>query len=181
VNIKCICPPKGDAVRHPGGDTIEFREALDFRAVATIRWAIAIERETDPNASLAEQFGLITEHYVLEGVQSWSVVDAEGKPVDCTKAAIRTLLMPTAQAQLVGDAAEERYQAVMLPLLNGESTSSPPTPTTDSTSPTTGSSEKAPRQLKPSSTSTTPTDATETTSSSLDGVSSSSQSSVSAA
>ncbi len=179
--ITCICPPKGDATRHPDGDTINLRDKLDFRAVATIRWAIAIAQETDPDASLAEQFGIITEHYVLEGVESWSLVDDKGKPVEVTKKEIRERLLPHPQAQLIGDAAEALYQAVMLPLLRGESMSSPPTPTTESTSPTTGSSEKAPRPLRRSSTSTSRTAATETTSTSLDGVSSSSQSSASAA
>ena len=181
MNIPCICPRKGDAVRHPGGDTIELKDKLDFRAVATIRWAIAIAQETDPGASMAEQFGLITEHYVLEGVASWSLVDDKGKPVEVTKAAIREHLLPHPEAQAVGDAAEARYQAVMLPLLRGESTSSPPSPTTESTSPTTGSSEKARKPSKPSLTSISQTDATATTSSSLDGDFSSSPSSASAA
>lgn len=181
MKISCICPPKGDAVRHPDGDTITLRDKLDFRAVATIRWAIAITQETDPGASMAEQFGLITEHYVLEGVESWSLVDEKGRPVEVSKANIRERLLPHPEAQRVGDEAEARYQAVMLPLLRGESPSSPSTPTTGSTSPPTGSSEKAPKRSRRSLTSITPMAATETTSNSLDGVSSSSLSSESAA
>ena len=132
MKIDCICPPKDGAVRHPDGDSITFREKLDFRAVATIRWAVAINRETDPGVSLAEQFGLISELYVLEGVESWTLVDARGKPIEVSKPAIREHLLPFDQAQFVADYAEGLYQEVMLPLLRAASTSSEPTPTNGS-------------------------------------------------
>ena len=167
--------------RHPDGDTITFREKLDFRAGATIRWAVAINRETDPGVSLAEQFGLISELYVLEGVESWTLVDARGKPIEVSKPAIREHLLPFDQAQFVADYAEGLYQEVMLPLLRAASTSSEPTPTNGSTSPTTGSSPSPRKPLRRSLTSITPTAGIEATSSSLAGVSSSSQSSESAA
>lgn len=182
VQIPCICPLKGDERRHPDGDTITLRDKLPFAAVSTIRWSVAIQRETDPATTIAEEFGTISEFYVLFGIAAWTLVDVTGKPIEVSKAAIRVhLLTVDGPAQIVSDAADDLYQAVMLPLLRGASTSSPPSSTTESTSPPTGSLEKPPRRSKPSSITPTPTAATETTSSSLDGASSSSLSSATAA
>ena len=181
VSIPCICPPKGDEVRHPDGDTVTLREALDFHAVTTIRWASAVIRESDPGADVAEYLASTTEHYILFGIADWTVVDAKNKPLAVTKPAIRELILGhPVVGQIVGDKADEAYGAVMLPLLNPAWTSSPPTPTDESTSPTSQST-KPPKRSKPSSISTIPTDVTGTTSSSLDGDSSLSPSSVSAA
>lgn len=182
VLIACICPPKGDAVRHPDGDTVTLRATLPFTSVSAIRWSIAVQREVDPGVSLAEQFGVISELYLLGGVESWTVVDEKGKPVEPSKPEIRSrLLTAQSQAQMVGDAADDLYQAVMLPLLNQASTFSPPSPTDESTSPPSGASKSPPKPSRRSSISTIRTGDTEVTSSSLDGVSSSSQSSASAA
>jgi hypothetical protein len=182
VQIACICPPKGGEVRHPDGDTVTLLEALPFTTVSAIRWSIAIQRESDPRVTLAEQFGVISELYILGGVSGWTVVDEKGKPVEASKPEIRArLLTAPSQAQMVGDAADDLYQAVMLPLLNQASTYSPPSPKTESTSQPTGSPKSHRKPSSRSLTSITPTGATETTSSSLDGVSSASQSSATAA
>jgi hypothetical protein len=184
VTIRCICPPKGDAPRHPDGDTVVLRDKLGCQGVAAIRWAVAIQKETNPQASLAETFGLLTEQYVLAGVESWTLVDDKGKPVAVDAASIRAhLLTPEHidEAIAVADVADDLYLAVVLPLLTGSSTSSPPTPTTGSTSPRTGSSAKRPKRSKPSSISTIPTGGTVVTSNSLEFDSNSSQSSESAA
>ncbi len=182
VQIPCICPPKGDEVRHPSGDTVTLREKLPFQAVAAIRWAVGIQKTTDPRASIADTFGLLTEHYVMAGVEAWTVVGDNNKPIEVTPDALRDVLLAQIDAAItVADKADDLYQAVMLPLLLGSSTSSPSTPTTGSTSRTTGRSARHPKRSKPSSTTTTRTDGTETTSTSLALVSSSSQSSESAA
>lgn len=182
VLIPCICPPKGDAVRHPDGDIVTLRETLGFQAVVTLRFAVQVTKENDPNASIAQILGVLSEHYILAGVESWTVVDDKNKPVEVTPTALRERLLTNLDAAMtVADKADDLYLAVMLPLLNRVSTSSPPTPTSGSTSPTTGTSDTPRKPSKRSSISTIPTAGTEATSSSLDGVSSSSQSSESAA
>lgn len=182
VSIPCICPPKGDEVRHPDGDTVTLRTTLPFQAVVALRYAIQVTKENDPQASVATILGVLSEHYILGGVESWTVVDEKNKPVEVTPTALRErLLMNLDAAMGVANVADDLYLAVMLPLLNRVLTSSPPSPTSGSTSPTTGSSGKPRKPSKPSSISHIPTAGTETTSSSLDGVSSSSQSSESAA
>jgi hypothetical protein len=183
VTIDCVCPPKGDAVRHPDGDTVKLRERLDFHAATTIRHNIALLYQEDGETSGGEILALLTEHYLLFGVEGWSLVDEKGKPVEVSKPTIRERLFgdPIA-SMLVGDAADLLYsEQVMLPLMERASRSSPTTSTDESTSPTKASSPKRPKPSKPSSISTIPTVATETTSSSLDGDSSSSQSVTSAA
>jgi hypothetical protein len=196
MNIPCICPPKGDAVRHPDGDEITFRERLDFRSVAAIRWEISILQTIDPLVSMAEQFGAVTELSVLAGIETWTLVDEKGKAIEVTKPAIRERILGCPYAQQIGDEADRTYQEVMLPLLLPGSPSSPPTPTGESTSPRTddsksptepedsssSTSSRTPRKpSKPSSITTIPTADTAVTTSSLDGDSSSSQSSTSAA
>lgn len=177
MKIRCICP----GTPHTE-DEVTLRDHLDFEAVASIRWAAAIQQSTDPGVTYAEMFGLVSKLFVLYGVESWTVVNAERKPVEVTTNNIRTLLLPhPQQSSVVGDAADDKYGAVMRPLLLGELTSSPNTPTDESTSPPTASSEKPQKPSKPSSITTIPTADTEPTASSPGGVSSLSPSSVSAA
>lgn len=182
VRIPCICPPKGDDVRHPDGDIVTLRQTLGFQGVVTLRYAVQVVKENDPNASVAQILGVLSEHYILAGVESWTVVDEKGKPLPVTPTELRERLLTNLDAAMtVADVADDLYLAVMLPLLSRASTPSPPSPTNESTSPTSGSSDTPRKPSKRSSISTIPTAATETTSSSLDGVSSSSQSSESAA
>jgi hypothetical protein len=176
VTIECICPPKADgSPRHPAGDTVTLRERLDFRAALTARNTMVLVKTEDPDAGAAEILAALTETYLLVGVESWSLVDAKGKPVSVSRAAIREWLLSHPDiAMTVGNVADELYSAaVLLPLVALASTSSPPTPTNGSTSPPKQSSEKRPKPSKPSSITPFPTDATVTTSSSPDGVSSS--------
>jgi hypothetical protein len=183
MNVPCLCPPKDDGVRHPDGDEVTLRPKLDFHAAVTIRNSIAVLSSEDEQASIAEILAVLTENYLLFGVESWSLVDAKGKPVPVSRPAIREHLLSNPDvAMTVGDAADALYaESVMLPLLARAQRSSPPTPTDASTSRTTGRSTTRPKPSKPSSISTIPTAAIEATSVSLDGVSSSSQSSTSAA
>jgi hypothetical protein len=181
VTIPCLCPPKDGEPRHPE-DTVTLRDKLGFRGVTTIRWAVALLKENDADASVADVLAVLTENYVMAGVEAWTIVDDKGKPVEVTPAALRDILLDDPIAsQIVADAADDLYLAVMLPLLNRASMSSPPSRKTRSTSAGTGSSRKRPRPSKPSSISTIPTVVTETTSSSLDGDSRSSPNSVTAA
>jgi hypothetical protein len=183
MNVPCLCPPKGDAVRHPDGDEITLRDKLDFHAAITIRNSIAVLSSEEGGASVAEVLAVLTENYLLFGIETWTLVDAKAKPVPVSKAAIRELLLSHPDVAMdVGDEADELYaESVMLPLLQRASRSMPPTPTDGSTSQTTGSSTTRPKRSKRSSISTIPTAATVVTSSSLDGDSNSSPSSTSAA
>ena len=180
MNIECICPPRADGEpRHPAGDTVTLRERLDFRAALTARNTMILLKTEDPDAGTAEILAALTETYLLVGVESWSLVDAKGKPVEVSKAAIRECLLSHPDvAMTVGNAADELYSAsVILPLVALARTSSPPTPTTESTSPPRRSSAKRPRPSRPSSITPFRTDVTVTTSALPVGVSSSSQSS----
>lgn len=179
MRIPCICPPDGS--RH-SEDEVTLREKLDFRAALTIRNSVAVLSAEDDNPSVAEFLAVLTEGYVLFGIESWTVRDAKG-PIEPTKNAIREHLLSKPDiAMAVGDACDALYaEAVMLPLLQRASSSSEPSQTDASTSPTHGSAAKRPKPSKRSSITAIPTVATVTTSSSLDGDSNSSQSSTSAA
>jgi hypothetical protein len=181
MNIECICPPRADGeIRHPAGDTVTLRERLDFRAALTARNTMLLLKTEDPDASTAEVLAALTETYLLVGIESWSIVDAKGKPVEPTKTAIREFLLAHPNiAMSVGNAADELYsESVILPLLALAQTSSPPMPTRESTSPPRPSSGKRRRPSKPSSITPFPTDATATTSPLPAGASSSSRNSV---
>jgi hypothetical protein len=180
VTIACLCPPltSGDT-RHPAGDEVHLRERLDFRAAATMRNVIAFMQAEDEGASVPEILAALTEHYLLLGVESWTLVDARNKPIEVSKATIREhLLSHPDVAMEVGDAADELYsEAVIAPLVAKAQRSSPPSRTNGSTSATRRSPAPPRKRSRPSSTTTTPTDDTATTSLSLVGASSSSQNS----
>lgn len=180
VEIECICPPKADgSPRHPSGDTVTLRERLDFRAALTARNTMILTKTEDPDASTAEILAALTETYLLVGVESWSLQDAKGKPVEVTKANIRECLLSHPNvAMTVGNAADELYsESVILPLMALARTSSPPMPTSESTSVPRPSSARRPKPSKPSSITPFPMDATGTTSPLPVGASNSSQNS----
>jgi hypothetical protein len=187
TTITCPCPPRADGTaRHPNGDTIRFLDRLPFRSIETIHHALSLVAIDDDRPDAATNLAVLTEYYVLLGIESWSLVDEKGKPMPVTRAMIRSRLLENPEAEeqalAIADFADGIYSVqVLRPLMQRASRSSKPTPTESSTSPSTGSVERRPKPSKRSSTSTSRTDATEATSTSLDGVSGSSQSLGSAA
>lgn len=173
ATIECACP--GD-VRHPDGDVVTLRERLDFRSALTARNAIVVLKSEDPDASPGEILAALTETYLLVGIESWTLVDARGKPVPVSKAAIRALMDEHQEsAMAIGDEADGLYnEAVIGPLVRRASTSSPPTPIGRSTSARSGGAPR--KRSKPSSTTASPTAVTERMSASPGGGSSSSRS-----
>ncbi len=185
ATITCACPPKAEGEpRHPGGDIINLREKLDSRSALAMRWSVIQLKADDPDASVAEILGVMSEQYMLHGIESWTLVDEAGKPLPCTKAHVRTHILSRDLSDImpIVEEADELYMGiVILPLAEGASTSSPDTPTDASTSPPTDSEPTPLKRSKRSSTTTSRTAATETTSPSPDGGSNSSPSSASAA
>lgn len=184
VEIDCVCPPRADgSPRHPAGDTVTLRETLDFRSVTAIRHGISFLENDGTAAYTAEILAVLTEGYVLYGIESWSLTDGKGAPLDVTREAIRERILSRVDvASVVGDAADELYgEKVLLPLLVRASRSSQPSPTASSTSQQKDSRERRPRPSKRSSTTTIPTVVTVTTTGLPVGDSSSSPSSESAA
>jgi hypothetical protein len=169
VRVACLC-----GGRHPDGDEITLRDRLDFRSMMTVRNAVALALP----AEAAEILAIITEQFVLLGVEKWTLVDENGKPTPVNRATINDRLLADVMAAAeVAEAVDELYgERYLLPLLNRVSNSSPHTPTAGSMSPTNGSAPKPPKPSKRSSTTTIPTAVTATTSPLRDGVSSSSQS-----
>jgi hypothetical protein len=165
VTVACLCPPRADGTpRHPDGDEVQLRERLDFRSATTIRNAVGFARAEDPELSGAEILAILTEHYILFGIEGWTVADADGKPLPVTKPNLRSLLLTNDEAaQVVADAADERYgEQILGPLVRAASTSSPLTPTNDSTSASKDSPSSNPTPSSPSSTTTIPTAGTGT-------------------
>ncbi len=177
VTIPCVCAGNHEQ------DTVTLREALSPRDAMAISKDLVVLRSGDPDSTAGDVLAVLTEGYILRGIESWSLVGDDGKPLEVTKGAIREAIMSDLGVfSTVGDVADELYaEAVMLPLLNRASPSSPPTPTEDSTSAPTDSGTTPRTHSKRSSTSTTPTDDIGTTFASHGGVSSFSPSSASAA
>jgi len=186
IKIACPCPPRADGdTRHPDGDTVTLRDRLDFRSATTIRKAVSMLGEDGPVES-AEVLAVMTEWYLLLGIEAWTLVDDRGKPVPVTRPAIRERLLENDDAYAsvtdLADAADGMYmKLVLLPLLERASRSSPPTPTDASTSAPTALPPKRPKPSRPSSTTSTRTDGTAMTSTSPGGASSTSQNAASAA
>ena len=183
AHIDCICPRKADGEpRHPDGDDVELRERLDFRGLLTARNAFAYVKQEDPNADWPEVLAVLSEQYLLLGIRDWTVVDARGKRIEPSKAAIREhLLSNPDEAIKVADEADDLYtEAVLAPLVARALNSSAPTPISASTSATNGSAKTPRTRSRPSSTSTTQTAGIVTSASSHAGGSTSSPKSASA-
>lgn len=165
VTIPCPCPPKGTGEPRHTTDTVTFRDRLDFRAGMVIRKSMQLIRTEDPDAGTAEYLAAMSEHYMLEGIEAWTLVDEKGKAVEVSRTAIRSFLDEHGDIvfdHLVDAADTLYYEQVMAPLVRKALASSPPSPTEPSTSQETGSEEKHPRPSRRSSTSTTPTGSTAT-------------------
>ena len=169
--IPCVCP---DA-RHET-DTITFRERLDFRSGLAIRKQLGLEKGDDPGMGAGEVLAILTESYLVYGIESWTLTDERGKPLDADRTNIRRFLEEhPEEATAAGDVADELYsEQVLLPLLQKASNSSRPSRTPKSTSATRGSSglkstRPKPKQSRPSLTSITPTGDTAPTTSPPDG------------
>jgi hypothetical protein len=176
MDIPCICPLVEGKPRH-ATDTITLRERLDFRSSLAAQNAVYVLKSEDPDASTADTLAVLTEAYLLSGIESWSCQGVDGKPIEPTKPAIRELLLPNLDAAMaVAEVADDLYRdAVLNPLVKRAQDSSPDMPTEPPTTPTSSSEEQNQNHSSPSSISTTPMDDTETTSLSLVGGSSSSQ------
>lgn len=176
VRINCPCPPKADGGTRHDADTVTLRDRLDFHGAISTRNQIAMLYLEDAAASAGEVLAVLSESYILFGVESWTLVDEKGKAIIVTRPAIREHLLgaPESIGELI-EAADELYAPqVMLPLLAAAQKSSPPSPIKRSTSAKKASGTPHPTPLKRSSTTTTPTGDTGTTSASPDGGSSSS-------
>jgi len=182
ISIGCLCPPSGD--RHPDGDTVELFDPLPFQRAVTMQKAVGLfvnDQDAPPEAE--EILGALTQAYVVNGIESWSLVDDKGKPLPVSRANIETYLLSSLDdAMVVADAADEAFgSVVMRPLLARASRSSLTTPTDGSTSAPMASPPASPKRSRRSSTITSLTGVTETTSESPDGDSNSSPNSASAA
>jgi hypothetical protein len=172
ARIDCVCPVRPDGtLRHPNGDTVTLRKKLDFRSALQARNTVILIKQEDADANAAEILAALTEVYMLVGIESWTLQDARGKPVEVTRAAIRAFVADhPIEAQDVGDEADGLYsEAVILPLVKRAATYSPPTPMSASTSVTNGSRPAPRKRSKPSSITTSPTVVTERMSASPDG------------
>lgn len=160
VQTPCTCPPKANGEPRHERDTFVFRDRLDFRSGMVIRKSITVLRAEDPDAGSAEVLAALAEHYLVEGIESWSRVDEKGKPLEADKTAIRRFLNEHDEIvfdHLVDEADALYYEQVLAPLVRKAQALSQPSPTEPSTSPGTGSEEKPPKPSRRSSTRTTQT------------------------
>ena len=92
VIVPCTCPAKPNGEPRHAHDTITFRDRLDFRGGMVIRKAITMLKVEDPDSGAAEVLAAMSEHYMLEGISGWTLVDEKGKPVEASKTAIREFI-----------------------------------------------------------------------------------------
>ena len=155
VEIACVCP----GTPHER-DTVNLRDVMDFVHGKALRYRVQLLEDAE-RADSALVLATLTEGYLLYGIESWTLVDADGKPLPVSPDTIRgSLLSHAVEADELADRAAEMYgEAVMSPLLQRAQNSSPPTPTEESTSASsngeTRTADSEPRPLKPSKRSST--------------------------
>lgn len=149
VNVPCLCPDKG----HEAGDTITMRETLDFLAVRAVRYAAQMEQDDDSDISIPSLLAVMSEGYILHGVEAWTVQDKDDKgrlqPVEVTRGNVRKyLLSDMVASQIIGDFADVLYRPqVFLPLAELARRSSQPSPTSESILPENESSSTSPTPM----------------------------------
>jgi hypothetical protein len=157
VQIACPCPGSP----HPGGDTVSLLERLPTRSALAVRNRVALSGLGEGDG--AELLGILTEGYVMFGVAAWTLVDAMGKPLPCTREEVRRLCDETDLGMELADPADELYaRQVTLPLLRRGAASSQAGSTDGSTFPSSRET-PLPRRSRRSSTTTSPTADTGTT------------------
>ena len=75
VEIACVCP----GTPHER-DTVNLREVMDFVHGKALRYRVQLLEE-DERADSALVLATLTEGYLLYGIESWTLVDADGKPL----------------------------------------------------------------------------------------------------
>jgi hypothetical protein len=163
VPVACPCP----GTPHEDGDTVDLRDRLGLAAGTAVQHLVIEANKGRPADALADTAaitGLLSEAYLLHGVESWSFLDADGKPLPVNADTIRSVLLSDfALAYPVAEAADDLYMAaVILPLVPKAKTLSPPTPTRKSTSRPRSITQARRKQSKRYSTSTIQTDDTGT-------------------
>src|SRR6185369_17550576 len=101
VTIACICPESPHTE-----DTVTLRDTLSFRQGKRIQYEIAL-LEDEQRADIAFVLALLTESYILAGIEAWTLTDEKGKPVAVSEEAIRSrLLTRPAEADAIAEAAD---------------------------------------------------------------------------
>jgi hypothetical protein len=183
VKIACPCPPKASGEPRHESDTVTLRDKLGFQAAMTIRKQMYVIKAEDEAASTGEILAAMTEHYLLFGIEAWTLVDDKGKQVPVSRPALREFLelIDFDTAELLTDVADGLYaELVLLPLVAKASKLSPPMQTEGSIFRRNGSPTKPPKPSKRSSITTSRTADTGTITRLPAGVSSSSPSAKSA-
>jgi hypothetical protein len=167
IEIPCVC---GKHER----DEVTLRETLDFRAAVTLRNSAIVAKSENPDLTTAEVLALLSEQYLLVGIESWSLMAEDGKPLPVTRAAITERILSNPEvAIIIADVADDLFGAkVVLPLLVRASNSSPPGPTGASTSARTTGTSRRPKPSSRSSITSIPTGVTARISASPGGASS---------
>ena len=107
VTIPCPCPvPEGRGSRHES-DTVTLRERLGFRQAEAIRNEIAIARQEMGELETGDVLAILTEGYIIHGVESWTLEDDTGKKIPVSRANVRAYILDRWDiAPGVADAAE---------------------------------------------------------------------------
>ena len=151
---RCIGTP------HPDGDFVYLRPKLRFVHTSAIKYELVLARQAaGGNLSVSDTLAILSQGYVLHGVDSWNLTDAQGKPRPVTQAEVEEQILEDPDRSLmVAEEADNLYsEQVILPLVRLAGISSLPMPTSASTSATNGST----RPRKPSKPSLTTTTARE--------------------
>jgi len=157
----CLCP----GTPHADGDFVFLRPKLDLRGGFRVkRRLIDLNRAAfaeDKQADLADLEIALAEAYLSEGIFEWNLVDTEG-PLPINPETLRDhLFNDYSRAEAVADKADDLYRpAILDPLVERGSSSSPSTPNSRQTSATNGAGKSHPKRSKRSSTITSLTEGT---------------------
>ena len=93
VEIACVCP----GTPHER-DTINLRDVMDFVHGKALRYRVQLLEDAE-RADSALVLATLTEGYLLYGIESWTLVDDDGKPLPVNAETIRSALLVQARGR----------------------------------------------------------------------------------
>jgi len=121
ISIRCVCPPKDEAVRHPDGDTVGVRTQYSYGdelqlSKQSVRYQTAVIKDKPMILPYTDAF--LKEEAMLEiGIKDWTILNAEDQPVPVALSSI--LLLPPDVGSLLSVTINDLWEKSKASVPNG--------------------------------------------------------------
>lgn len=130
VEIRCPCPPKDGAVRHPDGDSVDVRTQYGYGdsltlARKSVQYRTGLDKDKQTIIIPYNDAFLQHETLLELGVKGWTIEDPDGQPLAVGLPTI--LLLPEDIGEYIATKINELYEASKASVPNASGAQSPAT------------------------------------------------------